>query len=204
MSLLGRLHSKFIYDRRMIILAELISSSLPQRVNLLDIGCGDGKIDYLIKCNTPSVNIQGIDILVWNRTYIDVKKFDGIHIPFDNNTFDITLFIDVLHHADDPSIILKEARRVTKQYILVKDHFNEGIFAERTLKLMDYVGNAHNGVRLPYNYLNKREWHAVYKKCGLEVERTIDRLHLFPFPLNLIFDRSLHFFSILKCKKKLD
>jgi len=188
-----------VYNRRMSILADIIAKALPEGANVLDVGCGDGKIDSLIKADNPSIKIEGIDIFLWNKTYINVTKFDGKHIPFGDNHFDFALFIDVLHHAEDPSIILKEALRVTKQYILIKDHVKEGVFAEATLSFMDYVGNKHNGIRLPYNYLDKRGWEELYKKVGLKVEQTRDKLNLFPFPENLIFDRKLHFFSILSC-----
>ena len=67
-------------------------------------------------------------------------------------SFDVVMFVDVLHHTDDPLLLLQEAQRVGK-IILVKDHFRKGFLAGPTLRFMDWVGNAHHGVVLPYNDL---------------------------------------------------
>ena len=34
---------------------------------------------------------------------------------------------------------------------------------------MDYVGNAHHGVVLPYNYWPRRRWHDAFRDLGLTV-----------------------------------
>jgi SAM-dependent methyltransferase len=198
MSLTGILHKKLIYNRRMNVLSARISSSIPENARVLDIGCGDGKIDWLIKQNKPSLNIEGIDVLVRNETFIRVTGFNGSVIPFPDKCFDVSLLIDVLHHTDHPSVLLKEAARVTKDVILVKDHAKEGILAGPTLKLMDYAGNAHHNVRLPFNYLTLKEWQDLFKETGLKIIKITTKLGLYPIPLTYFFDRDLHVFVILK------
>jgi len=188
-------------SRRINVLTDLIAKSLPEGSKVLDIGCGDGKIDSLIKELKPSVLIEGIDVLLRDRSFIKVTKFDGNRIPFDDDHFDFTLLIDVLHHTDDPSIILKEAKRVSKKHVLIKDHAREGFLAEATLRFMDYVGNARHGVYLPYHYLDNSEWEVLFKKTELTVAQRKDILNLYPFPAGLLFDRKLHFFAALDCHK---
>jgi hypothetical protein len=68
------------------------------------------------------------------------------------------------------------------------------------LRLMDWFGNAHHGVVLPYNYLSEATWSKTYERVGLRVVQETRKLDLYPFPANLLFDRGLHFISLLeKC-----
>jgi SAM-dependent methyltransferase len=144
------------------------------------------------------MSICGVDVLLRDRVYIPVTEFDGKALPYKDGEFDAVIFIDVLHHIDNPIDILCEAKRVSKGRIIIKDHLREGLFAYSTLKFMDYVGNAHYGVRLPYNYLRRREWDEMFGKLGLRVEEMDVRLNLYKFPFNLLFDRNLHFIADLR------
>jgi SAM-dependent methyltransferase len=191
-----KLHDLFVYDRRMDLLSEIIGKKLNDGEKILDIGCGDGKIDRLIM-NRKSVDISGVDVLVRDATYIPVNEYDGTLLPFADNAFDVAIFVDVLHHTDNPLGILQEAKRVARKRVIIKDHLREGAFAYHTLKFMDFVGNAHYGVRLPYNYLNKNEWDTLFKKVGLVCKEYNTKLRLYPFPFNLFFDRRLHFCAAL-------
>ena len=93
--------------------------------------------------------------------------------------------------------LLREAVRVARQAILIKDHLVEGPFAHSTLRLMDWVGNARHGVPLPYNYWTLAEWHRAFDKLGLNINFWESNLRLYPFPADLIFGRSLHFVALL-------
>ena len=83
-------------------------------------------------------------------------------------------------------------RRVSRQGVLIKDHFRDGLLAGPTLRFMDWVGNAPHGVRLPYNYLTRAEWQSLFAATGLRIERWDDELGLYAPPLSLAFDRKLH------------
>ena len=190
------LHDKFVYNRRMELLSDIISTQLHDGQKILDIGCGDGKIDYLIM-QKKNVDITGVDVLVRSTTYIPVQEYDGRVLPFPNNAFDAVLLIDVLHHIDVPLGILQEAKRIAKRNVIIKDHLREGFLAYSTLKFMDYFGNAHYGVRLPYNYLNKSEWDTLFRQVGLNIQEYNKELNLYPFPFTLCFDRGLHFVATL-------
>jgi hypothetical protein len=107
------------------------------------------------------------------------------------------LFVDVLHHTTDPDVLLREACRVTRQVVLIKDHTRNGLLAGTTLRLMDWVGNAHHGVALPYNYWTRREWMDALERLGLRIELWDGRPRLYPRPANWIFGRSLHFIARL-------
>lgn len=192
-------HKLFIYDRRMSQLHNHLSSTITKYNcnNVLDIGAGDGKIDKMIQdsCNNK---ITGIDVLVRDVTYIPVTEYDGYHIDMENDSVDATMMIDVLHHTDDPSVVFNEAVRVSKKYIIVKDHIRSNWISYVKLKMMDYVGNKHYSVRLPYNYLTKNEWNKLFKDASVKVVGLNKDLNLYTGLFHLLFDRNLHFIAVLE------
>ena len=193
----GKVHDKAVFGRRIEVLAAAIAPLLPQGARVLDIGCGSGTLARAIMARRPDVAIEGIDVLVRPGTDIPVTEFDGETIPWGDSHFDIALFVDVLHHTDAPARLMSEARRVAKSGVVIKDHFRDGAFADATLRLMDWVGNAAHGVRLPYNYLSRAEWRQIWSSLGLQVERQVDHLGLYPRPFSWLFDRQLHFVARL-------
>src|ERR1035441_8995433 len=124
MTLLNRLHGDFVFKRRIERLAFWLASIIPQNASVLDIGAGDGSLDSLLLKRRPDIGIEGIDVLVRPDTAIPVQKFDGRHIPFPDRSWDIALFVDVLHHAGNAADLLAEATRVSRA-VIIKDHLNE-------------------------------------------------------------------------------
>lgn len=194
-NLLGSVHGSLVFDRRTRVLAKHLADLIPRRARVLDVGCGDGTIDSLILSRRPDVGIQGVDVFVRPSTKIKVEMFDGKKLPAADKSFDTVAFVDVLHHTDDPLILLREADRVARKSILIKDHTMDGLFAYATLRFMDWVGNAPHGVALPYNYWTAERWQSAFDQLGLKTERRITKLGLYPFPASAIFERQLHFIA---------
>ena len=196
--MLDTLHTRFVLGRRVRILTGLLSQMIPPGSQVLDVGCGDGQISAQIASLCQDVTITGIDVLLRPQRYISVRQFDGKTIPFESSSFDLVMFVDVLHHTTNPAALLAEAARVTKRYILLKDHFRTGFLGGVTLRFMDWIGNVHHGVVLPYNYLSESEWNKTYEKVGLRPVSVKRELKLYPNPANLVFGRGLHFVSLLE------
>ena len=198
MAILNKVHEKLVFNRRVNVIASQFIKLIPQNAYVLDVGCGSGLIDKLIMNHRPDIKIVGIDVLLRPETHIKVTLFDGKSIPFKAKTFDAMIFIDVLHHIDQPFDTLKEAKRVSKGLILIKDHAMDGFLAKATLTFMDWVGNAHHGVRLPYNYWSNMQWKSNFEKLNLVIDVWISKLSLYPKPASWLFDRKLHFVAKLK------
>lgn len=190
-------HEKAVFNRRVAILALTLADFLPKNASVLDIGCGSGTLAKAIMQLRPDISIEGIDVLVRPNTDIEVTEFDGKSIPKPDRHYDCALIVDVLHHTDDPTALMAEARRVVKDGFVIKDHFRDGFLANLTLRFMDWVGNAAHGVRLPYRYLSRAEWQRSWSKLGLKPERLVDHLSLYPAPFTWLFDRKLHFIARL-------
>ena len=163
MSVVSCLHESLVFDRRTRILGAHLAGLLPTGAEVLDVGCGDGLIDRLIGDERPDLEIVGIDPIVRRHTHIPVSAFDGTRIPFADDSFDVVMFVDVLHHADRPEALLREARRVARRAVVLKDHTRDGVLAGTTLRLMDWVGNAPHGIPLPYNYWSPLESFSSFR-----------------------------------------
>ena len=198
MRVVKEMHERLVYGRRMQLLAEKMSTGLTAEAKILDVGCGDGKIDSLIMSKRTDISIQGIDVLIRPQTHIPVIAFDGKKIPHPDASFDVVMFVDVLHHCLHPEQLLAEAKRVARKSIVIKDHTQDGVLAGPTLRFMDWFGNAHHGVSLPYNYWCRSQWNDCFTKLGLQVRDWQDRLGLYPWPATCFFDRKLHFIASLE------
>jgi SAM-dependent methyltransferase len=198
MSVVGYVHGNFVHARRVRVLRDILANLVPSEARVLDVGCGDGLLASLVMENRPDIDIQGIDVLCRPETHIPVLSFDGTRIPYEDASFDVVMFVDVLHHTEDPLVLLREARRVARNSVIIKDHTKDGFLAGWTLRFMDYIGNARHGVSLPFNYWPELKWRAAFLELGLLLEAWEPRLRLYPVPADWIFGRSLHFAALLR------
>lgn len=197
MNWLEQLHNRYIMERRLCVLSRSIAAICPESVSILDVGCGSGRLASRILERRPDLPIRGIDILPPEADGSNIQKFDGKTIPFADRSFDMAMFVDVLHHAEDPEALLREGIRVARKWILIKDHLREGPAAQWRLELMDRVGNRRFGVAMTYRYWRRPEWEDLLAREHLNPVSWSETLHLYPPPLDWIFGGSLHFLALL-------
>lgn len=198
MTLVTRAHTRLVAPRRVRVLAGLIEGLIPRHSSLLDLGAGDGLLAHQILRARPDLSVRALDVLLRPSTHIQVELYDGLRIPAPNASVDYTLLIDVLHHAPAPEVLLREAARVSRRGVVVKDHLAENRLDEATLRLMDWVGNAGHGVHLTYRYWPRARWLRAIADLQLEPVVWRERLELYPFPASLLFGRGLHFVTRLE------
>ena len=191
------IHENYVKSRRLTVLADHFAQLLPEDATVLDVGSGDGGLAAAILDRKATLNFKGIDTLVREQTHIPVDVFDGRTIPAADKSHDYVLFSDVLHHTEDPMILLREAVRVARRGIVIKDHLVHGLFAQPTLRFMDEVGNRRFGVKLPHNYWRPHEWDTAFDELCLHREKYSTQLDLYPFWANWCFGRGLHFITRL-------
>lgn len=197
-TLIGRIHDTHVAGRRVRRLVDHLAPLFPPGAHVLDVGCGDGTMARCLMERRPDIMVRGLDVLARPKAAIPVELFDGSRLPVADGGVDTAMFVDVLHHTDDPSVLLREARRVSRRNVVLKDHASDGILARPSLRLMDWVGNAHHGVALPFNYWSSDRWRREFVALGLAVDYWTQALALYPAPASLLFDRSLHFVAALR------
>ncbi|MDY6950996.1 MAG: methyltransferase domain-containing protein [Thermodesulfobacteriota bacterium] len=191
-------HGRLVGRQRNAVLAAHISEMLPVECrSLLDVGCGDGMVTWLVGQRYENMKIEGVDLLIRPKTMIPVTPFNGEGLPHNDRSFDVVSFIDVLHHTKDPNVMLREGRRVARLGILIKDHVCLGRMSQFILTFMDWVGNRPHGVSLLYNYWSQGQWGSAWRRLGLEISEKKTALGLYPPWASPIFDRRFHFMAFL-------
>ena len=98
-------------------LKEFLQSHSKKKI--LDFGCGDGRYKEIIKEKNTYV---GVDVEVSGKD-IDDKNFDILfdknRLPFEEKSFDIIIFTEVLEHVEDLEKTIKELKRVLKNEGLI-------------------------------------------------------------------------------------
>ena len=200
MSLLDRLHGRRVHARRVRVLCREIGRLLPERGLVADVGCGDGLLTNLLAAACPGLSFVGLDVLMRSGSGLSACRFDGERLPLADASVDAVLLVDVLHHAADAKALLAEARRASRGVVIIKDHLLDPWLAGPRLRFMDYVGNARHGVALPYHYLRRREWEALFAAAGLRPQRLTSDFALYPWPASWLFGGGLHFLARLETR----
>ena len=197
--IVGACHASFVFPRRTEVLVKHLTRLLSKTGNILDIGSGDGLIAKKIITNNPELKITCVDILERRYGYLPIVLFDGVHIPYPDKSFDCVMLVDVIHHTTSQRKLLKEAARVSKKYLLIKDHYADSYLKCTLLRCLDWVGNKAHGISLPYSFLSRAQWQEIWRKLGLEQELELRRLNIYPFPFNRLIEWPWNF--IVKLRK---
>jgi SAM-dependent methyltransferase len=194
---IGSAHHRLVHVRRVSQLANAIVGLVPADSYVVDVGCGDGALAALIKQRGTHLRIDGYDVMPRLDAAMPVKRFDGRRLPLGDTAADVVLLIDVLHHTTDPVLLLREAARVARTAVIIKDHRVSRPDARAMLRVMDWIGNRPQQVPLTYNYWPESHWREAWASLGLRVDHYETRLNLYPWPASWMFERGLHFLARL-------
>lgn len=162
------LANKVLQPRALGVIAS-IKPFIKKCSTIIDIGAGGCQIaKELIGLGyevTPVdvVDYSGVD---------DLKPliYDGKKLPFKDQSFDMALLITVLHHIKDPEAVLKEAKRVAGEIIVIEDIY----FSKKQKILTFMMDSAINFEFFSHPHSNKtdKEWRNLFKKLGLHLVNT--------------------------------
>jgi SAM-dependent methyltransferase len=113
---------EYVYKRRISVPAIGVrNSSINSKV--LDVGCGVATSSP--HCVHDGHFSSGIDVQLRFRAAIHVERFDGKSIPYGQDSFDVVMFIDVLHHTNSRSVCF--AKRSCARAILIEMACSKGL-----------------------------------------------------------------------------
>ena len=139
---------------------------------VLDIGSGYGKQAFTLQ-EAIGCSVSAIDVVDYNRFDIPFKEFDGVHVPFEDEAFDVSYLAFVLHHAEKPIELLKEALRVTKRTLLIFEDTPRNAF-DRTLD--GFHGRSFNWyykLSNPAVFRTQKEWEKIFSEIPLQTRESI-------------------------------
>ncbi len=95
---------------------DLLHDLVPKGARILDIGAGVGlQTQVLREVGYEVVPIDMPSSVYVNDRQIDIIDYDGRHIPFDDETFDVVYSSNVLEHVVDEENFQRELHRVLKR-----------------------------------------------------------------------------------------
>ncbi len=93
---------------------------------LLEVGCGEGMLLKEFAQRWPSLKLSGLDVspdairaaerIAPEASLLEGSAFD---LPFESDSFDTVLCVEVLEHLSDPARAMQEIARVASQRIIL-------------------------------------------------------------------------------------
>lgn len=115
---------RFLVHNFLRTIADLVESVAPQKI--LDVGCGEGFVIRHLLVQNEKLIMEGIDrdedslkIASKLNPQANFKVGSIYNLPFEENSFDLVICLEVLEHLDAPSKALVELKRVTNKYCLI-------------------------------------------------------------------------------------
>ena len=144
--------------------------------SVLDIGCGDGFLLKKLLEKNKNIKAIGLDI---SPVALEKAKENGINcmslditekLPFDDNSFDSILLLDVLEHMLQPFLVLKEAVRVAGKYVYIS--VPNFVSLPARLQVLSGKVPENNTLRKGHIFwVTRKALYALIKDCGLAVEK---------------------------------
>jgi len=162
------------YPYYKVQLAKYIASLLPlgQPLKIADIGCGDARLAGFIQRHRCQTRLVGFETLArpTRDSAVEFILFDGTTLPCADDSFDISLLCDVVHHARDQERLLSEAARISRTGIIIKDHVFRSSVERYQLLILDILGNRRFGVEVIGRYLDLQGWQTLLSPTALHVD----------------------------------
>ena len=160
-----------------------IARAIPYGSQVLDVGCGNGFIAHHLTA-LLGTSAVGTDVDDITQVPISYRRYDRTQLPAEDNSFDAVLLCYVLHHAGEPTVMLKEMRRVLREGgfgVIYEDipalWWDRFICWTHNLKWRNRTGAC--------TFRSESEWRELFELSGFEVvsERQLARLRNLMHPV---------------------
>jgi 2-polyprenyl-3-methyl-5-hydroxy-6-metoxy-1,4-benzoquinol methylase len=155
----------------------------------LDIGCGDGSITVEIGRQLQLEKVCGIDcesfagkdiqpIELPNDIEFDHRVYNGVEIPYEENTFDLITMMQVFHHVERPAELLQNIHKVLKKdgLVILREHYKENEIDSLFFRLEHILYSIfdddstidHFFAHYYDNYYSRNELVEIFRQHGFE------------------------------------
>jgi SAM-dependent methyltransferase len=150
--------------RRNVIERVIADLKLPARARILDAGCGSGRnmIELARHGTVTGVELSGTSVDVARaRGAGEVIAGSVLEMPFDGDSFDFSVCLDVIEHLEDDLGALRELRRVLRP----------GASLLVTVPAYQWLWSGHDEVNHHHRRYTRRSLQRVAEEAGWEQVR---------------------------------
>jgi ubiquinone/menaquinone biosynthesis C-methylase UbiE len=158
-----------------------------QFTKVLEVGAGDGSIlyyldqwNFALELSAIEISESGVDVIK-SRNLKHVKEvqiFDGYHIPYADQSFDLVILAHVLEHVEYERMLLRELKRIAKyQVIEVPRDYRFGVDA----RIKHFLAYGHINVYTPSSlrYLLRSEGFEVLSDKTSMIQPEVTKFNTF-------------------------
>ncbi|CAM3866425.1 class I SAM-dependent methyltransferase [Mucilaginibacter galii] len=154
---------------------------------VLEVGAGDGSIlkilseqDFAPEYHAVEISDSGVDY-IQSRSIKDLKSvqvFDGYHLPFGDDSFDLIILSHVLEHVEHERLLLRELKRVAKMCVIeVPRDYKANVDA----RIKHFLAYGHINVYTPTSlrYLLRTEGFEVVNDLTSMIEPEVTKFNTY-------------------------
>lgn len=154
---------------------------------VLEVGAGDGSIlkyladwDFAPEYYAVEISDSGVAHIKSRaiKNLASVQEFDGYHLPFEDNSFDLIILSHVLEHVEHERLLLREIKRVSRSFVIeVPIDYKPGV----DKRIKHFLAYGHINVYTPTSlrYLLQTEGFTVQKELTSMIEPEVTRFNTF-------------------------
>jgi ubiquinone/menaquinone biosynthesis C-methylase UbiE len=154
---------------------------------VLEVGAGDGSILKLLADQNFAPDYYAVEISESGVKHIQarnisclkaVQLFDGYHLPFDDNSFDLIILSHVLEHVEHERVLLREIKRVAQYCVIeVPRDYKAGVDA----RIKHFLAYGHINIYSPTSlrYLLRTEGFEIEKDLTSMIEPEVTRFNTY-------------------------
>lgn len=154
---------------------------------VLEVGAGDGSILLLLAEQNFAPEYHAVEISESGVEHIkarnipnlkSVQIFDGYHLPFEDNSFDLIILSHVLEHVEHERLLLRELRRVANHCVIeVPRDYKAGV----DKKIKHFLAYGHINMYTPTSlrYLLQTEGFEILSDLTSMIEPEVTRFNTY-------------------------
>jgi ubiquinone/menaquinone biosynthesis C-methylase UbiE len=154
---------------------------------VLEVGAGDGSILRLLADQNFAPEYHAVEISesgvehIKTRNIVNLKSvqiFDGYHLPFDDNSFDLIILSHVLEHVEHERLLLRELKRVAQYCVIeVPRDYKAGVDS----RIKHFLAYGHINVYTPTSlrYLLRTEGFEIEADLTSMIEPEVTRFNTY-------------------------
>jgi ubiquinone/menaquinone biosynthesis C-methylase UbiE len=154
---------------------------------VLEVGAGDGSIlkllsdqDFAPQYDAVEISDSGVELIkkAGIKNLRSVQEFDGYHLPFGDDSFDLIILSHVLEHVEHERLLLRELKRVAKMVVIeVPRDYKAGV----DTRIKHFLAYGHINVYTPTSlrYLLRTEGFEVMADLTSMIEPEVTRFNTY-------------------------